>query len=53
LRSSTSFTLAVDGGERGLRVTVSKEFNERGIPTVNGQSAWQAVQVQRLLDRLG
>jgi hypothetical protein len=32
---------------------IAAALNERGIPTASGQGAWQAVQVGRVLARIG
>jgi hypothetical protein len=32
---------------------IATALNERGIPTARGQGTWQAVQVSRVLARLG
>jgi DNA invertase Pin-like site-specific DNA recombinase len=32
---------------------IARALNERGIPTARGQRTWQAVQVQRVLERIG
>ena len=32
---------------------IAAALNERGIPTASGQGTWQAVQVSRVLARLG
>ena len=31
---------------------IAAALNARGIPTVNGKGAWQAIQVRRVLGRL-
>jgi hypothetical protein len=32
---------------------IARELTRRGIPTPRGTGAWQAVQMQRMLDRAG
>jgi hypothetical protein len=39
-------------GVTSLRA-IAAELTQRGIPTPRGTGAWQAVQVQRVLDRAG
>jgi hypothetical protein len=40
------------GGARPL-TDLAGALNARGVPTARGTGAWQAVQVKRVLDRVG
>jgi DNA invertase Pin-like site-specific DNA recombinase len=44
---------AVDLASTSTSDTIAAGLNAQGIPTPRGQGQWSAVQVQRVLDRLG
>jgi hypothetical protein len=55
MRITDSRREALAAGKAGVTslAGIAAALNERGIPTASGQGTWQAVQVSRVLARLG